>query len=81
MEFFVANASQLGPVLQGWRKKKKLTQTELGARVGLSQFAVSALENAPEKAAVERLFRLLSALEVEVVLRERQTAPLREEEW
>ena len=74
MEVKIPAATQIGEVLQGWRKERKLTQAQLGAKVGLSQVAVSHLEQAPEKTSVERLFRLLSALEVDLVLRDRASS-------
>jgi len=72
MEYTVTTPSQLGRVLQGCRKQRGLTQRELGARVGLLQKAVSMLETDPSRASVDRLFRLLSALELQVVLRDKR---------
>ena len=40
----IATAPQLGALLQGTRKSRKLTQAQLGARMGLSQKRVSELE-------------------------------------
>lgn len=81
LETIILTPRQLGPVLQGWRKYRKLTQRELGAQVGLSQVAISKLESEPETSAVERLLRTLSGLGLEVVLRERRAdgAPTGEE--
>ena len=81
LETNILTPKQLGPVLQGWRRYRKLTQRELGARVGLSQVAISKLESNPEKSSLERLLRTLSGLGLEVVLRERHSggAPTGEE--
>ncbi len=72
MEHTITTLAQLGHVLKGCRRQRGLTQRELGAKVGLLQKAVSALESDPSRASVERLFRLLSALELELVLRDKR---------
>jgi len=72
MEYTVTTPSQLGQLLQGCRKQRGLTQRELGARVGLLQKAVSMLETDPSRTSVERLFQLLSALELQIVLRDKR---------
>lgn len=71
MEAFIATPSQLGPILQDRRKQRGLTQAELGSRVGLIQSAVARAEGHPERMTTERLFRLLSGLGLELVLRDR----------
>lgn len=73
-EFMALTTYQLAQVLRGYRKACGLTQREAAARGGLLQKTVWALETAPEKAAVESLFKLLGALNVELVLRAKPTA-------
>ncbi|NCG08516.1 MAG: helix-turn-helix domain-containing protein [Verrucomicrobia bacterium] len=48
-------------VLKKWRKEKKLTQTQLGNRVGLDKFAVTNIEHGKRKisAPEQLLFKLL----------------------
>ncbi|MEW6280521.1 MAG: helix-turn-helix domain-containing protein [Candidatus Eremiobacterota bacterium] len=75
----VTTSKQLGPLLQGARKRRRFTQAELGARAGLSQKAMSMFEAQPERSSVQRLFRILSALDLELVLRDRP--PAQETEW
>lgn len=72
MDYTIATPTQLGKVLAGCRKEQRLTQSGLGARVGLLQKAVSAFESDPSRSSVQRLFRLLSALELELVLRDKR---------
>ncbi len=72
MEYTVTTPSQLGQVLQGCRKQRGLTQRELGTRVGLLQKAVSMIETDPSRTSIERLFKLLSALELQIVLRDKR---------
>ena len=51
----IATAPQLGALLQGTRKSRKLTQAQLGVRMGLSQKRVSELELAPGSLSVDQL--------------------------
>jgi HTH-type transcriptional regulator/antitoxin HipB len=71
MEFPIRTPNQLGAVLRGQRKKKKLTQADAGANVGLRQNAVSTIEFDPARSSVGRLFKLLSALDLELVVRDK----------
>lgn len=69
MEHTIRTPHQFGQVLQGIRRGKKLTQQEAGLKVGLLQSAVSEMEKDPSKSSLDRLFRMLSVLELELVVR------------
>jgi len=73
IHYRAANPEQLGLIVAGFRKKHGLTQHQLGAFVGLSQSAVSEIETNPGKTSVARMFRLLSGLQVDVLLAERHS--------
>jgi HTH-type transcriptional regulator / antitoxin HipB len=60
--------SQLRPVLQGFRKANNLTQAALAQRLGVTQQTYAQLEANPASASVERLFKVLRALDVELWL-------------
>jgi len=82
MQQIIRTSNQLGQVLQGRRKSLGLTQTELGAASGISQKRQSALELTPERITVERLLRLLAALDFELVIREKAPSePEPSREW
>jgi HTH-type transcriptional regulator/antitoxin HipB len=74
MDYPVRTPAQLGAVLKGVRKQKHLTQGAAGERVGMLQSAVSLVEADPGKVSVAKLFRLLSALDLELVVRGKGTA-------
>lgn len=74
MDYNVFTPQQLAQVLQGQRKAKKLTQKTAGASVGLLAKTISGLEAAPQHSTVESLFKLLSALELELVIRSKPSA-------
>ncbi len=81
MEFPIRTPNQLGAVLRGQRKKKKLTQADAGTNVGLRQNAVSIIEADPGRSSVGRLFKLLSALDLELVVRDKGQHRARGEGW
>lgn len=60
--------SQLGPMLRGARQQASLSQAGLGARVGLSQKRISALELDPSSMTVDQLLTITAVLRVEVLL-------------
>lgn len=57
---------QLGRLLQSARKARKLSQASVGARMGLSQKRISALELDPGSITVEQLLKLCSVLGLEL---------------
>jgi len=67
-------APQLGQLLVSTRKQRKLTQTAVANRVGLSQNRISYLENHPDEISVKQLFSWCSALELELRLGEQDTS-------
>jgi HTH-type transcriptional regulator/antitoxin HipB len=79
-EYPIKTPQQLGAVLQGYRKEQRLTQLAVGAKVGLAQNAVSQIEAEPGRAGLARIFKLLAALELELVLRPRK-ATGRKSDW
>lgn len=74
-DYPIKTPRQLGAILQGYRQVQKLTQKDVGTKVGLAQNVVSLLEAAPERASFGRICKLLSALDLELVVRTRGTTP------
>jgi HTH-type transcriptional regulator/antitoxin HipB len=79
-DYPIKTFQQLGSVLQGYRRERGLTQKDAGAKVGLAQKAVSKIELAPGRAGLSQIFKLLAALDLEIVVRRRGT-PARRFEW
>lgn len=61
----------LGKAIAERRKSLGLTQAAAAARVGLNQKTISNIENQPEKSSIETLFKVMSALELELSLAQR----------
>lgn len=74
MDYLIKTPAQLGDVMRGCRKGRRLTQRAVGDTVGLPQKAVSLIETNPGPASFERVFRVLSALGLEVVVRQADAA-------
>lgn len=70
-EFPVRTAGQLPGLLQSFRKAAGLTQADLAARLGVTQQTLSALERNAGTVSAARLMKLLSILDVDLVLRQR----------
>lgn len=68
-------ASQLGALLQGARKNHRLTQAQLGERLGLSQRRISELERAPGTLSVDQLMALCAQLGLQLSVQARDAAP------
>ena len=77
----IKTPQQLGPVLQGYRKSRSFTQAQVGARIGLPQKEISKLELDASTTTLNRIFKVLAALDLELVVRERQAAASKRSEW
>ena len=80
-ESLVVTPAQLGQVLKGYRSLHRLTQNDLAALIGVDQSAISQYERDASRLNAQRLFRLLSAFGLELVLREKQPDKPPETEW
>jgi HTH-type transcriptional regulator / antitoxin HipB len=67
----ITSAEDLGHVLKMRRKKLSLTQTEVGEKSNLTQKTVSNIESGRPGVQLETLFRLMSALNLEMQLESR----------
>jgi HTH-type transcriptional regulator / antitoxin HipB len=62
----IHSLQELAEFAKDHRSRKKLSQAEVGDRVGLRQKTVSAFESKPESTKLDTFFRLLSALDLEL---------------
>ena len=70
MDTALRTQNQLGAELRRYRKKKKLTQDDLSRLISKRQATISSLES-DGSGTLETLFAVLSAFDVELVLRAR----------
>lgn len=63
------------------RKKLGLTQIEVANKVGLTQKTISAFENRPESVMLATAFLILSSLELELELLQKNKRKLENSKW
>ncbi len=73
----------LGQILKSARSQKGMTQDHAGNLVGITQAMVSRIERGESNARIDTLFRLMSALELEVTVkpREKETGQSEGDNW
>lgn len=76
MIYTINTLDQLKPILVGYRKSQGLSQKALAAKLGVSQQTYQILESNPQKVTVERLFNVLTLLDVRLSLSDVVTASI-----
>jgi HTH-type transcriptional regulator / antitoxin HipB len=72
-DYGIRTPGQLGDVLRGFRKQRQMSQADAGRKVGLAQNAVSMIETDAGKAGMGRVFKVLAALDLELMVRPRKS--------
>ncbi len=70
MDYPIRFPDQLRQQVRALRKTKGMTQTQLGKLLGIGQVRIAEIERDPSVISVAQLFRLLTALEAHLVLRD-----------
>ena len=70
----ITSPEALSTAIKNARHRQDLSQQSTAAKVGVKQATVSSFENHPEKSRIETLFKLLSALDLEVRVVERSAS-------
>lgn len=66
------NPKILGTILRSARKTKGLTQAEAGGVVGVDQKTISVIERGESNFHIDTLFKILAALDMEMIVRTRE---------
>ena len=69
----VTNSKQLSAYLKDARLNMKLSQSKVASKVGIRQDTVSNFEQNPDSTKLETLFKILSALNLELDLKVRKS--------
>lgn len=72
MEQLIHSLNALGTVIKRQRKVKNLTQTQVGTEFNIDQSTISSVEQGARGTRLTTLFRILSALDLEMVIRSKQ---------
>jgi HTH-type transcriptional regulator/antitoxin HipB len=83
VDYVARTPAQLGQILRNGRKRRGLNQEQAGSKVGLKQSTVSVIESGSTGVSVESLYKILSALGLELVVRDPADKPRRapQREW
>jgi len=83
MQRKIISPESLGFALREERKKKGLNQTDLGTPVGVDQTTVSKVEQGKPGTRLDTLLRLLSVLDLELVLQPKDVTSdkINQEDW
>lgn len=78
---YIRSPKELGIQLMNERRKLKLSQNQVAEETGLMQKTISALENHAESTQIETLFRILSALNLNLYLSPKDQKNIKQKEW
>lgn len=77
----VLTAASLGRILQSARKSEGLSQTQLAARVGISQARLSALEREPGTISVDQLLAMCGSLGLQLSIAAKDSSAPPATDW
>lgn len=77
----ISSPTVLAEYVRDHRKKIGLNQSEVGDRAGVRQVTVSAFENRAASTKLETLFKLMSALELELQIVPKEKASDTNQGW
>lgn len=80
MKQIITSPQAMGQFVQRSRKSKGLTQTKVGENFNIDQTTVSSIEQGAAGTRIDTLFRLLAALDLELVVQDKQSNP-NKSEW
>lgn len=77
MEQLIYSPQALGNAIKRQRKVKKLSQKEAGSAFNLDQTTVSSIEQGAPGTRLETLFRILAALDLEMIIKPKKVTNLK----
>jgi len=82
MEQLIHSAKSLGSAIKRQRKAKRISQTEAGSTFKIEQSTISSIEQGAPGTRLETLFRVLAALDLEMVIRPKKISTKKtKESW
>jgi HTH-type transcriptional regulator/antitoxin HipB len=80
MKQIVYSPESLGQFIQRVRRARKLTQRDAGLNFKLDQTTISSIEQGARGTRIETLFRLLAALDLELVIQHKKS-DIKKNDW
>jgi HTH-type transcriptional regulator / antitoxin HipB len=81
MRQLITTPEQVGEILRGRRKARRVPQQILATKLSISQSRLSTLESDPAGLTLDRLLLLAKLLGLELVLQDKADASRRKDEW
>ncbi len=81
MRQLVTNPNQLGEILRGRRKARRIPQQALAAKLGISQSRLSTLEADTAPLTLDRLLLVARLLGLEIVVQDKPDKAVPKAEW
>ena len=81
MDLIVNSPKTLGQAIKRLRKSKKISQSAAGEPLRIHQTTMSNIEKGAEGTQIETLFRVLAALNLEMIIRSKSSDNSFKEEW
>lgn len=78
---FICSPQELALLIVNRRKNLKLSQAAVGKLVGLKQQTISDFEKKPEGTKLETLFRILSAVKLDITALAKEEQTFTESQW
>jgi HTH-type transcriptional regulator / antitoxin HipB len=78
---FIRSPKELALLIENRRKKLKLSQAAVGKLVGLKQQTISEFEKKPDGTKLETLFKLLSAVKLDLSVLSKEDRSPAESQW
>jgi HTH-type transcriptional regulator / antitoxin HipB len=69
MDYPLLTPKQLAAYLRSLRRAKRLTQSALGSKLGLSQRRIATIELEPDTVSIGQIMRILALLDARLILR------------
>jgi HTH-type transcriptional regulator / antitoxin HipB len=79
MDYIARTPQQLGAVLKAAREQQGLSQAKIGVKTGFAQSKISLIENHTISTSIDILYKTVSALGMEIVLRDKSA--LKTKDW
>lgn len=81
LSMLIYSPKELALLVVSQRKKLKLSQAKVASLVGLKQKTISAFEINPEGTKLGTLFRILSAVNLDMTIADKNAVTLTETQW
>jgi HTH-type transcriptional regulator/antitoxin HipB len=81
MRLIITNSGQIGEILRGRRKARRVSQAQLAQKLGVSQSRLSAIEAGTAALTVDRLITLANVLDLQLVVEDKASKPGPRTDW